>query len=235
MAMARLAVGRTTALTADEIIDVALRQADDFGLDALTMGNIAGELNVSQMALYRHFASKSDLLQATLDRVWVEALEIGYLPPEPIEVLVTFALSLWRAFARHPQMGALIGATPEPGPSMDNVAVAAETVLQQVGFAPGRLAEAYLPVTTYVIGAIAVLGSRAEARGVMGRADSDALRERFRVSTVSGPGSEVLSAMVPTVAEAEASYERGLRALVAGLLAEQARAVGSVPAEPAFD
>ena len=219
--MARLAAGRTTALTADEIVDVALRQADEYGLEALTMGNIAADLNVSQMALYRHFSSKSDLLQATLDRVWSEAMEITYLPPEPLEVLVTFALSLFRAFARHPQMGALIGATPEPGPIIENVAAAAETVLCDVGFRPGRVAEAYLPVVTYVIGSIALLGSRAEARGVMGRADSDALRERFRLSTKPGPGAEILATMVPTMAEAEESYERGLRALIAGLLAAQ--------------
>lgn len=120
-------------------------------------------------------------------------------------------------------MGALIGATPEPSPDIEQAAVAGEAVLQAVGFEPGQLADAYQPVITYVIGAIALLGSRAEAKGIMGRADSDALRERFRLAAASGPGSEVLTAMVPTMAEAETSYERGLRALVAGLLAEQAR------------
>lgn len=221
--MARLAAGRTTAMTADEIVDVTLQRADDVGLDGLTMATIAAELNVSQMALYRHFDSKHDLLQAALDRVWSEAMEVGELPSDPLEVLVTYAMSLWRAFARHPQMGALIGATPEPSAEIEQAAVAGEAVLQAVGFEPGQLADAYQPVITYVIGAIALLGSRAEAKGIMGRADSDALRERFRLAAASGPGSEVLTAMVPTMAEAETSYERGLRALVAGLLAEQAR------------
>jgi AcrR family transcriptional regulator len=89
--MARLAASRTTALSAEEIVEVALRRADDFGLDSLTMATISAELNVSQMALYRLFDSKHDLLQAALDRVWSEAMEIGELPSDPLEVLVTSA------------------------------------------------------------------------------------------------------------------------------------------------
>jgi len=218
--MARLAAGRTTALTADEIVDVALRQVDDFGLDSLTMGNIAAELNVSQMALYRHFDSKGHLLRAMLDRVWNEGMAIGSLPEDPIEIMVAGAMSLWQAFARHPQIGVLLGATPEMGQQAENIAIGVEVVMRHAGFDPEHLGEAYLPISTYMLGAIALLGSRVAAKGPMAPVTTAEARRGFEASP-SEMGSQILRCMVPTMAEAEASYERGLRALVSGLLADQ--------------
>jgi AcrR family transcriptional regulator len=223
--MARLAAGRTTALTAGEIVDVALRQVDDFGLDSLTMGNIAAELNVSQMALYRHFDSKGDLLRAMLDRVWDEAMLIGPLPLEPVEIIISGAMSLWRSFSRHPQIGVLLGAIPEPDQQAENVAMGVELVMTQAGFVPERIGYAYLPIATYMLGAIALQGSRVAAKGPMARVTTEEARRGYAERS-SEVGSQILNCMVPTMEEAEAAYERGLRALIAGLLADQRAELG---------
>ena len=220
--MARLASGRTTALTAAEIVDVALRQVDEGGLDKLTMGNIAAELNVSQMALYRHFDSKGHLLRGVLDRVWSEGNQLSEIPSDPVELMVASALAMWSAFARHPQIGVMLGATPEPTPQSMTQAALIEKVMIAAGFDPDHLDRAYMPIATYILGSIALLGSRVAARGAMVRVSPEDAREYFHSADIT-EGRDVLLAMVPDIDEAEASFERGLRALIGGLLAEQPR------------
>src|SRR5215468_5649586 len=64
--------GERTRLTRAAVVDRALRLADADGLDALTIRKLATELGVTPMALYWHFRSKDDLLEALAERVWSE-------------------------------------------------------------------------------------------------------------------------------------------------------------------
>ncbi|GAA0268354.1 TetR/AcrR family transcriptional regulator C-terminal domain-containing protein [Actinomadura nitritigenes] len=57
------------ALTAQDILDAAIRIGDRESLDALTMRRLASELGFSTMALYRHFKNKDDILDGMADQV----------------------------------------------------------------------------------------------------------------------------------------------------------------------
>jgi AcrR family transcriptional regulator len=52
----------------DEVLEVAVRAFNEFGYDATSMGTLAERLGLSKSAVYHHFASKEQLLEAALDQ-----------------------------------------------------------------------------------------------------------------------------------------------------------------------
>jgi AcrR family transcriptional regulator len=55
--------GPRPGLSAEAIVDTAVRIADAEGLEAVSMARVAGELKFTTMSLYRYVASKDELLQ----------------------------------------------------------------------------------------------------------------------------------------------------------------------------
>ena len=55
--------GPRPGLTADMIVDAAIRLADAEGLEGVSMARVAAELGFTTMSLYRHVTSKEELLQ----------------------------------------------------------------------------------------------------------------------------------------------------------------------------
>src|ERR1700684_1561441 len=55
--------GRTPGLSVDAIVAAAVRLADAEGLEAVSMAHVAEQLGFTTMSLYRHVASKEELLQ----------------------------------------------------------------------------------------------------------------------------------------------------------------------------
>lgn len=55
--------GPRPGLSADAIVEAAIRVADTEGLEAISMARVAAELGFTTMSLYRHVASKDELLQ----------------------------------------------------------------------------------------------------------------------------------------------------------------------------
>ena len=54
--------------TRDAILDRALRMASELGLEGLTIGRLADDLELSKSGLFAHFSSKENLQVQTLDR-----------------------------------------------------------------------------------------------------------------------------------------------------------------------
>ncbi|MGH3252609.1 MAG: TetR/AcrR family transcriptional regulator [Trebonia sp.] len=55
--------GPRPGLSADAIVEAAMRLADAEGLDGVSMARVAAELGFTTMSLYRHVTSKDELLQ----------------------------------------------------------------------------------------------------------------------------------------------------------------------------
>ncbi|MGD0560333.1 MAG: TetR/AcrR family transcriptional regulator [Streptosporangiaceae bacterium] len=62
--------GPKPGLTLPKIIEAAIRLADRDGLEAVSMARVAAELSAAPMSLYRHVASKDDLLELMADTAW---------------------------------------------------------------------------------------------------------------------------------------------------------------------
>ena len=91
-----------------EIVDAALALISGKGIQELTMKRLAEAVGVSEPAIYRHFASKSDILAAVVDEVVAsrstslgEARSVGL---DPAETLVSFFVSHAALFTRNPAM-----------------------------------------------------------------------------------------------------------------------------------
>lgn len=54
--------------TREVILDRALRMASELGLEGITIGRLADELDLSKSGLFAHFSSKENLQVETLDR-----------------------------------------------------------------------------------------------------------------------------------------------------------------------
>src|SRR5215203_813827 len=59
--------GPKPALSLDKIVTAAVALADEGGIAALSMSRLADKLGFTTMSLYRHVASKDDLLLLALD------------------------------------------------------------------------------------------------------------------------------------------------------------------------
>ena len=92
--------GRRPTLDVEEITRAAVRIADAEGLAAVSMARVAQELGNATMALYRHVASKDELLLLMSDAAIEE-------PPSRLdgdwrEQLTTWASAVLAAIRRHP-------------------------------------------------------------------------------------------------------------------------------------
>jgi AcrR family transcriptional regulator len=109
--------GPRAGLSVDAIVAAAVRIADAEGLDAVSMARVAHELGFTTMSLYRHVASKEELLQL----MWndsardVERLTLdgpGWRPK-----LRVWAVAQRETIDHHPWITQMPMATPPLGPS----------------------------------------------------------------------------------------------------------------------
>src|SRR5919106_877621 len=104
-------------LTRDRVLRAALALADHGGVEALSMRNLARELGVVPMALYKHVANKDELLDGMIDVV------VGEIDP-PLTgtdwktAIRERILSARRALLRHPWASQVIESRPEPTPTV---------------------------------------------------------------------------------------------------------------------
>ncbi|WP_017545643.1 GntR family transcriptional regulator [Nocardiopsis prasina] len=91
-----------SGLTREGIVLAAIAVADAEGLEGLSMRRVSVELGVSTMALYRHVASKGELLTEIVDHLFtVHALA----EPPPSDWREAFEVALvreWEIYRRHP-------------------------------------------------------------------------------------------------------------------------------------
>src|SRR5919106_3829078 len=121
------------SLTREVILDAAETVAAQ-GFHALSMRAVAGRLGAVPMALYNHFATKDELVDALLDRV------LSRFEPEPptddwVEDLRTFARAHRRVLTAHPWAVAPIFSRPNPGPSAVAIGDHAFGILARGAFA----------------------------------------------------------------------------------------------------
>lgn len=148
---------RSSALSQDEVVEVALRLARQRGIDAVTMRSVAAELHVTPMALYYHVKDKDellgliaaaaiarhvDLLQATGGETWEQAL--GH-----------YLTSLWTTLRAYRGLGEHLIARPDLGISPDHYHDGVE-FLERAGFPPGLARLAWPYAITYVHGRLSV-------------------------------------------------------------------------------
>ena len=141
----RSGTGRTRrprgSLSREVILDAAEAVAAE-GFGALTMRAVAARLSAVPMALYNHFATKEQLVDALLDRV------LGRFEPEPASEdwgadLRRFARAHRRLLIAHPWAVAPLFTQPNPGMSSVRIGEHALSILRRAGFSNARAVAAF--------------------------------------------------------------------------------------------
>jgi AcrR family transcriptional regulator len=154
---------RADGLTVERIINAALTLVDHEGLDALTMRRLAEELSTASASLYRHVASRDELLVVVVDHVIGEVV----LPPDELDGrrrVEWLAGELRRVLLGHPNLLAALTASPLVGPNARRGSERALESLIEAGYEPGVAVPAYLALIDFVLGAVSFDTSRAGRR-----------------------------------------------------------------------
>jgi TetR/AcrR family transcriptional regulator, tetracycline repressor protein len=143
------------SLSEERILDDALALVDERGLEALTTRALGHRLGVDPTAIYRHFRSKDELVNALADRI----VGTGTQPPvssdgdgDPRGELRSVFLALRRALLVHPAMTAIVVRRPPRGRNTWAITEQALALLRSAGFDDGGAAHAYQALLFYTLG-----------------------------------------------------------------------------------
>jgi AcrR family transcriptional regulator len=141
----RTPTGRTrrprNSLTPESILDAAEAVAAQ-GYAALSMRAVATRLGAAPMALYNHFATKEQLVDALLDRV-LSRFEPEAATDEWTEDLRRFARAHRRLLVSHPWAVAPLFTQPNPGLSAIRIGELALGILRRGGLTGARAVAAF--------------------------------------------------------------------------------------------
>lgn len=207
------------ALTADAIVEVAVRICDSERIDSLTIRRLASELDVGTMTLYSYFRSKEEILDGVADHVLgsfeVPSVE-GHTAEETVRTLAHALLGMMR---RHPSVVYLMASrTTTSARSMKGAMDDVIGCLRDAGFSDEAAVRVYAALMIYALGFASYQLPR--QWGLPGEEAAELRRQRthFYASLPRDqfPNLVDLSPVVTTMASDE-QFDFGLDALVAGL------------------
>jgi AcrR family transcriptional regulator len=108
---------RRGSLTKEIIVTESLRLLDEGGTDGFSLPKLGRALGADQTAVYRHFASKDDLVLAIADRLIEEAMN-GLEPRECwVDTLTEMCRRLRRTYLAHPAAASMSAYRTTQGPA----------------------------------------------------------------------------------------------------------------------
>ncbi len=142
--------GRPASITRADVVDAALRLAEQVGLDRFTMGQLAEELGVAPMTAYHHVANRTELVQLVVEEL-LERVEI----PGPEAGSWDVRLKALELNARR-ELGGIrgirTGMSADDSPASRRLSEAVLAILRDAGFDESRSLLAYGAMFTYMIG-----------------------------------------------------------------------------------
>jgi AcrR family transcriptional regulator len=142
------------AIPLERIVTTALQIVDDDGADALSMRTLAQRLDSGTATLYRHFASRADLVAHVVDRVFGTAeLDVARLSTMTWqEACKAGAHSMFDAMRRHQNMTPLLAEDVPVGPNALAVRERLIAFLLANGFPSALAARSYATLSRYILG-----------------------------------------------------------------------------------
>ena len=142
---------RRARLSRDRVVLAALALADKGGIESLSMRNLAKELGVVPMALYKHVANKGDLLDGMVDIVFSEA-EFPSDGADWKTAMRQRAISMREALLRHSWAIGLMEGRMSPGPANRRHHNATMACMREAGFSFRTAVHAYNAMDSYIYG-----------------------------------------------------------------------------------
>lgn len=139
-------------LSQERILDKAHALVRRDGVEALSIRQLAQRLQVTPMAIYRHFDDKDALLSALLDRFIRNARVLPERRQPWDQMLRHVGRNMWQALVSEPAWMSLLGSVRLRAGAM-NVMVECVDVLQSAGFTKAEAMEAFFAMVHAGIGA----------------------------------------------------------------------------------
>ncbi|MFF7243400.1 TetR/AcrR family transcriptional regulator C-terminal domain-containing protein [Embleya sp. NPDC008237] len=159
---------RTDAeLTHERVVSAAVAIADERGLAAVSMRQIAAELGVAAMSLYRHVPGKEDLLAAMADRAFAELPVASHGRVGWRARLETSARLQWGMYRRHPWLAQVMSMT-RPLPTVRGMAHVEWAMAEFTGLPPRVMMHIAVTMLNYVRGTAVNIAAEFEAERATG-------------------------------------------------------------------
>src|SRR2546426_11085803 len=149
--MAKMLTSRRKPLTTERIVEAAVELIDRGGLEALSMRRLGAALGVEAMSLYRHFPSKTALLEAVVGRLLAELL-LPVPGSAPWQALFrALARDYRQLLLRHPNAIPLLATLQLSNPGALGAAGAVMALLRNAGFDARTAFHVLATAESYVI------------------------------------------------------------------------------------
>lgn len=218
----RRARGAPAGLDRPRIVDAALAVIDEHGVLGLTMRRLGAALGVDAMAIYWHFDTKADVLDAVVEHEAgrLSALQ-GTIPlDDPIELMVAIAVHLRRVLLDHPNLAPLLASRPLPQHEAPILITFGAQQLRRAGIPDADIPHAAEAMVMFGLGYVLQEAGTNQRRAELGRSFRDQ-QEAMRAELAAQPGDTSLEEAIITHRLREGprddDFERGLRAMLHGL------------------
>jgi len=143
--------GSRLPLNRDRILAAAMEIADERGVGALTMREVASRLGVEAMSLYNHVANKDDILDGMADLV-ARQFDLPEDVDDWREAMRRRAVSAHEVFGRHPWAPLLFDSRDSSGPAGLRYFDWVLGTLMEAGFSMDGAVHAFSLLDSYIYG-----------------------------------------------------------------------------------
>jgi len=197
----------------EKIVATALQIVDEEGADALSMRALAQRMDSGTATLYRHFASRADVVAQVVDLVYgsveldIEALRAMSWQ----EAIKTATQATFDGLRKHANVAPLFFDQFPVGPNAMAQRERVIALLLDSGFAPKLAARSYATLAHYVLGFVAQLDGHATTA----RPSEKKPPQLPELDRVSFPATATAAKHLPVPLEDEFAF--GLDLIIGGL------------------
>jgi AcrR family transcriptional regulator len=139
------------SLSRMRVLDVALRLADEGGIEAISMRKLAQALGVQAMSLYNHVANKDEIVDGIVDAV-IGEIEVPDLAIDWKTAMRRRAISAHEVLLRHPWASLVIMSRANVGPANLRYVDATLGCLREAGFSFEMADRAWNAIDSHIYG-----------------------------------------------------------------------------------
>jgi AcrR family transcriptional regulator len=143
--------GSRPPLNRNRVLAAAVEVADERGVGAVTMREVASKLGVEAMSLYNHVANKDDILDGMVDLV-VQQIDLPQDLQNWREAMRRRAVSAHEVFGQHPWVPVLLDSRESSGPAGLRYFDWVLGTLMRAGFSMENAARAFSLLDSYIYG-----------------------------------------------------------------------------------
>jgi AcrR family transcriptional regulator len=212
-----------TQLSADAILDTAVRLSAEHGPEALSVRRLGLALGCDPSALYRYFRDTDDLMLAMADRL-IGIGMAGFTPgPDWVATLREMGRRVYRVFQDHPRIAGLASARVTRRENEFRAVEIGLTAFRDAGFAPADAVRLYLAFIDSVLG-LATLDATARALPAGRHAADDAAWTQAYQRLPAATYPTISGLRAELAARSGSSFPDALELLLAALIAHPDRA-----------